>query len=52
MIRLTDSALSYDVRPYLKDIKTPILIVGAEEDQLTPLVHQDIWRMLYLMHHL
>lgn len=40
MIRLTDSALSYDVRPYLKDIKTPILIVGAEEDQLTPLVHQ------------
>src|SRR5690606_26353099 len=40
MIRLTTSAESYDVRKHLSNIQTPILIVGAEEDQLTPLVHQ------------
>lgn len=40
MIRLTTSAESYDVRKELSNIQTPILIVGAEEDQLTPLVHQ------------
>lgn len=42
MIRLTNSAESYDVRHELDKIKVPVMIVGAEEDYLTPLVHQRI----------
>ncbi|WIF89012.1 alpha/beta fold hydrolase [Acholeplasma laidlawii] len=42
MIRLTNSAESYDVRHEIENIKVPVMIVGAEEDYLTPLVHQRI----------
>lgn len=40
MIRLTNSAENYDIRKHLESIHVPVLIVGAEEDYLTPLVHQ------------
>ncbi len=40
MIRLTNSAEHYDIRNDLSKINVPVLIVGAEEDYLTPLVHQ------------
>lgn len=42
MIRLTNSAEHYDVRNQLDHITMPVMIVGAEEDYLTPLVHQRI----------
>lgn len=42
MIRLTNSAENYDVRHELDKILVPTMIVGAEEDYLTPLVHQRI----------
>ncbi|WP_025724891.1 alpha/beta fold hydrolase [Acholeplasma granularum] len=42
MIRLTNSAENYDIRNNIKDITTPVMIVGAEDDYLTPLVHQRI----------
>jgi len=40
MIRLTNSAESYDVRDKLDTLEVPVLIVGAEEDYLTPLQEQ------------
>ncbi len=40
MISLTNSSESYDIRPNLNEILVPTLIVGSEEDSLTPLVHQ------------
>jgi len=42
MIRLTNSAEKYDIRNVLDRITMPVMIVGAEEDYLTPLVHQRI----------
>lgn len=41
MIRLTKSSSNYDVRPLLKDLKAPTLIIGAEQDYLTPLANQE-----------
>jgi pimeloyl-ACP methyl ester carboxylesterase len=40
MVRLTDSAEYYDVREQLQNITIPTLIVGAENDYLTPLPEQ------------
>lgn len=42
MIRLTNSAENYDIRSALNKITMPVMIVGAEADYLTPLVHQRI----------
>lgn len=42
MIRLTNSAETYDIRNELNKITMPVMIVGAEADYLTPLVHQRI----------
>lgn len=42
MIRLTDSAKNYDIRHKLDKIQVPVMVVGAKEDYLTPLVHQRI----------
>ncbi|MDD2434073.1 MAG: alpha/beta hydrolase [Acholeplasmataceae bacterium] len=47
MIRLTNSSEDYDVRPLLKDLKTPTLIIGCEQDYLTPMSNQE-----YLVEHL
>ena len=41
MIRLTNSAESFDVRQELKNLKLPVLLVGASEDKLTPLSSQE-----------
>lgn len=40
MIRLTNSAENYDVRDKLLNLTVPVLIIGAEEDYLTPLSEQ------------
>jgi len=40
MIRLTDSSETHDVRPFLKDIKAPTLIVSSEFDYITPMPEQ------------
>ena len=42
MIRLTNSAENYDIQSDLNKIIMPVMIVGAEEDYLTPLVHQRV----------
>ena len=41
MIRLTTSAESYDVRSKLKNLNIPVLIIGATDDVLTPIAHQE-----------
>ena len=46
MIRLTDSAEFYDVREELSKLFIPVLIVGAEEDKLTPLFEQRLLKSL------
>ena len=40
MVRLTNSANDLDVRKQLHKIQCPCLIVGSEEDAITPLSHQ------------
>lgn len=40
MKRLTVSSSDYDVRPILKNIKTPVLVVSSEEDYLLPMRDQ------------
>lgn len=40
MVRLTNSANDLDVRKQLYKIQCPCLIVGSEEDAITPLSHQ------------
>lgn len=39
--RLSHSSTNYDVRPLLKDMHVPTLVIGAEQDFLTPLANQD-----------
>lgn len=41
MERLTRSAESYDIRPHLKHITAPTLVVSAEADYLTPVANQE-----------
>jgi pimeloyl-ACP methyl ester carboxylesterase len=41
MERLTLSAESYDIRPVIKNITMPVLIVSAELDYLTPIDNQE-----------
>ncbi len=36
MVRLTDSSEFYDIRDRLSEIKAPTLVIGAEDDVLTP----------------
>jgi len=38
--RLSDSTQGYDIRDRLHEIKTPVLVVGSDEDYLTPLKQQ------------
>lgn len=45
--RLSDSTKGYDLRSELGNIKTPVLVVGSDEDYLTPLKQQH-----YLKNHL
>jgi 3-oxoadipate enol-lactonase len=40
MIRLTDSANDLDERARLKDITCPTLVVGCEQDIITPFANQ------------
>lgn len=40
MIRLTDSSETHDVRPFLKNITAPTLIVSSEFDYITPMPEQ------------
>ena len=40
MIRLTKSAETHNVDPYLESIKTETLIISSEEDYLTPVFEQ------------
>ncbi|MDP3443622.1 MAG: alpha/beta hydrolase [Ignavibacteria bacterium] len=40
MVRLTNSANSLDERQNLHKIKCPCLIVGCDEDAITPISHQ------------
>lgn len=40
MIRLTNSARDYDVCASLREIKVPTLIIGSEQDHITPLEEQ------------
>ena len=40
MIRLTNSASKYDVREELKQLEHKVLIIGSDEDLLTPLSEQ------------
>lgn len=42
MIRLTRSAEGFDVREQLKDITAKTLVVGSEQDFLTPLADQEL----------
>jgi pimeloyl-ACP methyl ester carboxylesterase len=42
MERLTNSAEQYDARASLKDITAKTLIVGSDEDYLTPLNNQKL----------
>jgi len=39
--RLTLSAESYDIRPVIKEITMPVLLVSAEQDYLTPVDNQE-----------
>ena len=41
MERLTVSAEPYDVRPLLKDLIIPVMIISAEQDTLTPVMDQE-----------
>ena len=41
MIRLTNSSSNYDVRSLLSSLEVPTLIVGCEQDYLTPMVNQE-----------
>ncbi len=40
MVRLTDSSEFYDIRARLSEIPAPTLVIGAEDDILTPLHEQ------------
>lgn len=42
MVRLTNSAVDYDVRDRLGEIKVPTLVVSCQEDYLTPMAEQEI----------
>lgn len=41
MIRLTNSSSNYDVRNLLAGLEVPTLVVGCEQDYLTPMVNQE-----------
>ncbi len=46
MIRLTNSAESFDIRHEISKITMPTLVVGGDQDQLTPLGDQYLLNQL------